>query len=78
MNCLRTKCKPAFERSAKCLKNGADYPVRTDDPLITKHGALLIMRGFPVNRALCEPQKTVTLRSSVNRFDRPTGAPRHV
>lgn len=37
------------------LKNGADYPVRTDGPLITKQTAALNLRGFFANSARNAP-----------------------
>lgn len=35
--------------TTKSLKNGADYPVRTDDPLITNQFVSLILNDIFVN-----------------------------
>lgn len=67
MNFLQSSVNRAMVWLAKCLKNGADWRLRTPDPLITKPVASLKTNGLSVNRRPDVPQKTVTFRSSVNR-----------
>lgn len=64
---LHLSCKPPFAYLAKCLKSGADWGLRSPDPLITKHVASLKTNDEFVNRAPKRPQKSATFRVTVNR-----------
>lgn len=64
---LHHNCKPLLGDDAKPLKNGADYPVRTDGPLITNRGASLKTNDIPVNRAPDASILSDTYRPGVNR-----------
>lgn len=61
-------CKPTFAGRAKSLKSGADYPTRTDGPLITKHVARLKTNDLSVNMGFKHPQKAAVFRCAVNHI----------
>lgn len=67
MTSLQFMCKPALGNFAKSLKNGADWRVRTPDPLITNRGASLFSNDICGNRLPHPPQLSATSPARVNR-----------